>query len=107
MFLKIAETLLRDYSFPVNKFSYLLTAREGSLVLQNYYHNYLNDIKKSEFKVFSQWNDDGIIQFLINYLNIEQKTFIEFGVENYLESNTRFLLINNNWKGLIIASNIT
>ena len=61
----------------------------------------LNDIKKAEFKVFSQWGDDGIINFLINYLNITNKTFIEFGVENYKESNTRFLLINENWRGLI------
>lgn len=61
----------------------------------------LKNIQKAEFKIFSQWGDDGIIQFLINYLDIKNKSFIEFGVENYLESNTRFLLINNNWKGLI------
>ena len=62
----------------------------------------MKNIQDSEFKVFSQWGDDGIIQFLVNYLNIKNKTFIEFGVENYKEANTRFLLINNNWSGLII-----
>jgi hypothetical protein len=62
----------------------------------------LNDISKAEFKVFSQHGDDGIIQFLVDYLNITNKTFVEFGVENYLEANTRYLLIENNWKGLII-----
>ena len=62
----------------------------------------LSDIQKAEFKVFSQFGDDGIIQFLINYLEIEEKSFIEFGVENYSESNTRFLLMNNNWRGLIM-----
>jgi hypothetical protein len=62
----------------------------------------LNDINKAEFKVFSQWGDDGIIQFLISYLSIDNKIFIEFGVENYLESNTRFLLLNNCWKGFIM-----
>lgn len=46
--------------------------------------------------------DDGIIQYLINYLEIENKIFVEFGVEDYLESNTRFLLINDNWSGLVI-----
>lgn len=55
-----------------------------------------------EFKVFSQFGDDGIIQFLINNLNIPNKTFIEFGVEDYREANTRFLLMNNNWSGLIL-----
>ena len=56
----------------------------------------------SEFKVYSQWGEDGVIQYLIKNIHIENKTFIEFGVENYKESNTRFLLINNNWSGLVI-----
>ena len=63
--------------------------------------NSLN-IQDYEFKVFSQCGDDGIIQYLINKIPINNKTFIEFGVENYNESNTRFLLQNNNWSGLII-----
>lgn len=62
----------------------------------------LSDIQKAEFKIFSQWGDDGIINFLCNYLDISSKTFIEFGVEDYTECNTRFLLINDNWRGLIM-----
>ncbi len=62
----------------------------------------LESLNEAEFQVFSQWGDDGIIQYLINYLDIDNKTFVEFGVEDYLESNTRFLLINNNWSGLVI-----
>jgi len=59
----------------------------------------LNDF---EFKIFSQFGDDGIIQYLIKNIDISNKTFIEFGVENYLESNTRFLLMNNNWSGFVM-----
>jgi hypothetical protein len=55
-----------------------------------------------EFRVFSQWGEDGIIQFLIRRVPIPRKIFVEFGVENYTESNTRFLLTNNQWKGLVI-----
>jgi hypothetical protein len=62
----------------------------------------IENIHLSEFKVFSQWGDDGIIQFLVDYLDIEHKTFIEFGVEDYTEANTRFLMLNNNWTGLIM-----
>jgi hypothetical protein len=62
----------------------------------------VTDLSEVEFQVFSQWGDDGIIQYMVNKLNIPNKTFIEFGVENYRESNTRFLLINNNWTGLVI-----
>ncbi|WP_243749227.1 hypothetical protein [Mucilaginibacter agri] len=64
--------------------------------------NILQNIQLAEFKVFSQWGDDGIIQFLVNYLDIKTKTFIEFGVQDYTEANTRFLLMNNNWSGLIM-----
>ncbi|HTF81924.1 MAG TPA: hypothetical protein VL947_09370 [Cytophagales bacterium] len=64
----------------------------------------LDDIKLAEFKVHSQTGEDGIIQYLIHHIN-PPKTFIEFGVENYLESNTRFLLINDNWKGLVLDGN--
>jgi hypothetical protein len=65
----------------------------------------LGDLSDAEFRVFSQWGEDGIIQYLISKVPIENKVFIEFGVEDYRESNTRFLLINNNWSGLVIDSN--
>ncbi len=61
----------------------------------------IENIHDTEFSVFSQWGDDGIIQYLIHILDIKNETFIEFGVGNYLEANTRFLLMNNNWRGLI------
>lgn len=59
-------------------------------------------LQDSEFKVFSQWGEDGIIQYLTQKLPIKDKVFIEFGVENYRESNTRLLLENNNWSGLVL-----
>jgi hypothetical protein len=64
----------------------------------------VRSLTEVEFKVFSQFGDDGILQYLIYQLNIPKalETFVEFGVENYEESNTRFLLMNNNWRGLII-----
>src|SRR5882672_5563751 len=67
------------------------------------------ELDQREFRVFSQWGEDGIIQHLIRNVPIERRMFVEFGVENYVESNTRFLLTNNYWSGLVIdgsASNI-
>jgi hypothetical protein len=55
-----------------------------------------------EWKVFSQWGEDGIIQFLISEVEILNNTFIEFGVEDFYESNCRFLLMNNDWQGFVI-----
>jgi hypothetical protein len=55
-----------------------------------------------EYRVFSQAGDDGIIQHLTRVVPIAQKILVEFGVQNYLESNTRFLLLKDNWSGLVM-----
>ncbi len=60
------------------------------------------DPSRAEFRVFSQWGEDGIIQSLVRQVPIDRPIFVEFGVENYVESNTRFLLANNQWSGLVI-----
>src|SRR5262245_53072712 len=57
---------------------------------------------QAEFRVFSQMGEDGIIQHLIRAVPISRRLFVEFGVDDYLESNTRFLLTNNQWTGLVI-----
>ena len=65
---------------------------------EGYTMHRLSDV---EFKVFSQWGEDGIIQYLIRNVAISNPSFVEFGVEDYSEANTRFLLLNNNWTGVI------
>lgn len=75
----------------------------GQMLTQSVKHKrHVVNLREVEFKVFSQWGDDGIIQWLVNNLEFPQKTFIEFGVANYRESNTRFLMMNNNWSGLVM-----
>ena len=59
-------------------------------------------IQKREFGVYSQFGDDGIIQWLIYELSIERGKSIEFGVGDYYESNTHFLLINNRFAGFVM-----
>jgi hypothetical protein len=62
------------------------------------------NLRAAEFRVFSQWGEDGIIQALLSTIPSAslRKIFVEFGVESYTESNTRFLLVNDNWSGLVI-----
>jgi hypothetical protein len=60
------------------------------------------DINAFEFTVFSKFGDDGIIQYLVNKIEIANKTFIEFGVEDFFESNTRFLMMKDNWEGFVL-----
>lgn len=56
--------------------------------------------------MYSQNGEDGIIDFLIEVLELENsafpKAFVEFGVQNYTESNTRYLLKKRNFAGLVI-----
>lgn len=88
---------LADLKMKIESQSVLIGNLQSKLLIEE-----RKSINDSEFKVFSQFGDDGIIQYLIQKIDIGSKTFIEFGVENYTESNTRFLLLNNNWKGMVM-----
>ena len=74
----------------------------GSMLCKQQLNLTSDSLNDYEFKIFSQWGDDGLIQYLIRNVRIENETFIEFGVGDYEESNTRFLLMNNNWSGFIL-----
>ena len=62
----------------------------------------LAGLHDAEFCAYSQWGEDGIIDWLVERLPGIPRTFVEFGVENYRESNTRLLLQLRNWRGLVI-----
>jgi hypothetical protein len=64
----------------------------------------LADLREAEFKVFSQFGDDGIVDALVARLGLppEAERFVEIGVEDYREATTRFLLVHRNWRGLIV-----
>jgi len=55
-----------------------------------------------EFSIFSQWGEDGIIEWLVQRLGNVPESFVEFGVEDYREANTRFLIAHRNWRGMVI-----
>lgn len=67
----------------------------------------LHSLCDAEFRVTSQWGEDGIIEWLVHQLGGIPETFVEFGVESYRESNTRFLLQHRNWRGLVIDGSET
>ena len=51
------------------------------------------------FKVYSQHDEDGIIQEIFARIGERSRTFVEFGVDNGLENNTLKLLLEG-WSGL-------
>ena len=53
------------------------------------------------YKVYSQNDEDGILEEIFNRIGCTNKRFVEFGVQNGLECNTHYLL-HKGWKGLWI-----
>lgn len=58
-------------------------------------------LERYGFKVYSQSDEDGIIEEIFNRIGTTNNKFIEFGVDNGLESNTHYLLLKK-WYGLWI-----
>lgn len=56
------------------------------------------------YKVYSQNDEDGIIQEIFRRIGTTNKTFVEFGVQDGLESNCHYLLLKN-WNGLWLEGN--
>lgn len=57
------------------------------------------------FKVYSQNDEDGMLEEIFNRLNIHEGRFVEIGVENGLECNSLYLL-HKGWRGTWIDGNI-
>ena len=58
------------------------------------------------FKVYSQCDEDGIIQEIFRRIGNGNRTFVEFGVETGIECNTVKLLIEG-WRGLWLDGSAT
>ena len=86
------------------KDAYILKNAIGHLCVQDLRRrkDLIQNINDAEFCIYSQFGEDGIICYLVESIPIENKYFVEFGVENYEEANTRFLLIYYNWSGLVM-----
>jgi len=55
----------------------------------------LPGISSAEFSIYSQFGEDGTIQYLLEQVKDLPESFIEFGVETYTEASTRYLLEND------------
>ena len=81
-----------------------MVLKAKNLAFKNNKLKKIKNFSEIEFQVFSQWGEDGIIDWIISKVNNLPKKFLEIGTENYKESNTRYLLISRNWDGFIIES---
>ena len=61
------------------------------LALAKFNYDKITSLEEVDFKIYSQFGEDGIIDFLLFKLNIIKPKFIEIGVGDYRECNTRYI----------------
>ena len=99
----IVNLLGKIKSFLANeKLNETVLLNQGKILEELYSKKEAEKLSEYEWSVFSQWGEDGIIQFLVREVEIQNKTFIEFGVEDFFESNCRYLLMASDWQGFVI-----
>lgn len=82
-------------------------AQIGQRHLLLYYQNCLKKgnvpaLKDTGFKVFSQHEEDGLLLFIFSIIGTANKTFVEIGSNDGVNSNAANLAINFGWHGLFI-----
>ena len=100
--------MLKNFFNRILQYYYATNKKE--VLFQSKLRQEIESIKKNEFKrdkknlipygfkVFSQTDEDGIINEIFKRIGITNKKFLEFGV-NASKNNTTFLLLNN-WTGV-------
>ncbi len=68
-------------------------------------NNTLPKLKDTGFRVFSQFEEDGLLLFIFSVIGMDNKTFIEFGSDDGVNSNSANLIFNFGWHGLFIDGN--
>ena len=91
----------------LNKFYSRKIISIGHSHLLNFRQKYssISSLSEVDYKIFSQNGEDGIIDYLLHSLNVKSPKFVEIGVGDYSEANTRFLFETTNCNGLLIDCN--
>ena len=106
-FMMKLSILLRNLIFKIKNF--LLLKNNNELISKTFIESIKNKIIKPNYiefgqKVYSQNDEDGIINEIFNDIGINNKIFIEIGIGDGCENNTHNLVLNN-WRGVWIDNN--
>jgi hypothetical protein len=69
---------------------------QGAILSSRIHSSNFQDLWDAEVKVYSQWGEDGILDFLCEKLKISKPNVIELGSGDFQECNSRFLFENRN-----------
>ena len=86
--------------------NYFLNKNNTEIESKKFINNIIDKISsqratymKDGYRVYSQNDEDGIIESIFSDIGINNKLFIEIGIGNGIENNTHYLLLKN-WTGL-------
>ena len=93
-------------AFFIDKFDEIkLQIANGYFNLARKKYPHFEKINQTYYKVFSQNGEDGTLDYLIESLKIQNINFIELGVGDYSECNTRLISMLRRCHGIIIDQN--
>lgn len=73
----------------INNFKLLVG--QSAIISSRLISNKFTNLWDAEVKVFSQWGEDGILDFICETLKISKPKVVEIGAGNFNECNSRFL----------------
>jgi len=90
----------RTKNYTIQKFFIVLS----NILIVNSRKSYdqYNLLEDAELKFYSQNGEDGIIDYVIQKLDLKKPSFVEIGIGDYSESNTRFLYETYYSNGLVV-----
>lgn len=65
----------------------------------------LPEFNSTGFKLFSQFEEDGLLLYIFSLIDHPKKTFLEFGSDDGINSNSANLYFHHGWSGLFIDGN--
>lgn len=78
---------------------------DAALLAQRAARATFRDLWDGEFRVFSQWGEDGIFAYLCDCLEIDRPRMVEFGAGDFSECNSRYLAVARQAAVLMVDSN--
>ncbi len=91
-----------------NRFTPSVQITQRQLFLQyqkDLKNNELPKLKDTGFRVFSQFEEDGLLLFIFSVIGMDNKIFVEIGSDDGINSNSANLFFNFGWHGLFIDGN--
>lgn len=80
--------------------------------MQLYHHyrsltktNELPKLRETGFRVYSQFEEDGMLLYIFSLIGMTDKVFVEIGADDGVNSNSANLYFNFNWRGVFIDGN--